>query len=101
MEPIEKVQYQNGLINNRLTWAIHLSGFLLVAYALAAKTEVRIVFAAIGLMGCLSCLVGTIRANAELDKIEPGNRLGLWFLMPGYAIPGMLMLGWAALIGIK
>jgi hypothetical protein len=95
-------QYENELINDRLSWLGTLQGLLFAALAVAwsepsAKYLLWII-CGVGFAVAVSIGVGTYRANRVLDKSEPRETnpwlRQLWRLMPGRVIPGVFAVAW-------
>jgi hypothetical protein len=112
------IEYENELINQRLTWFGTFQGLLLAAVAFAWDKDARAlvwIFCSLGALVALSSLFGTGRANraiaglrAHWDKTKPKDYAGpdiegvrsdsgFWWLMPGYALPFLSCLGWIAI----
>jgi len=114
------IKTENELINQRLTWLGTFQGLLIAALAFTWNEESAVavvwVFCILGAMVSLSTSLAVYRANKaiknyedEWDSIKGKDYSGpdiegvrssdgcFWWLMPGYILPWLFLLGWLSI----
>jgi hypothetical protein len=95
-ENVDRIKWENGLINQRLTWLGTFEGLLFVADHYAAHP---FLLPLVGLLIAISVDVAICHANSKLTGLDAQAYVD-WrrFLMPGTLIPKAIALAWAAIL---